>query len=121
MVGNDLLITKVCGARVRPVEIFTNMPVQHDDPDHESVERVRKACAKCGRCSEACPAWAISKVESPECAGNSLSSNSEWPRHYIDSDRCFSQWYRSGLNCSSCISVYLFSDRVCSRQRANGA
>jgi len=110
---NGLLITRSAGARVRLATIFTDMPLHHDRPDVELVERLHKVCVTCGRCSEACPTEAISKDEHPTYAGNSISSNSGFLRYYIDTERCLSQWYRSGMNCSNCISVCPFSGKGC--------
>ena len=50
-----LLVTSQYGPRVRLSSVLTDMPLEFDSP-------VKNRCAKCTKCTEACPAGAIRNV-----------------------------------------------------------
>lgn len=84
---NGLLVTKQYGARVRLCKIFTDLEIKADQP---VLFGVKKFCASCRVCADACPARAISNAEQPE----------KWA---VDTSRCARFWEDNATDCCRCI------------------
>lgn len=96
-----LLMTPEFGPRVRIAKIFTDMPLQPDEPVHFGV---REFCGICRRCVKGCPARAISDGEPTE-AVHSVSNIPGVKKWTINAEKCFALWANQGTDCSICIRV----------------
>jgi epoxyqueuosine reductase len=98
---HGLLITPEFGPRLRLGKIFTDMPLARDHPKSFGVERF---CEGCRRCTDACPAKAISGgIPSTERYNRSnITGVKKWS---VDGVRCFSYWSKVNTDCSVCIRV----------------
>jgi reductive dehalogenase len=98
---HGLLITPEYGPRVRIAKIFTDLPLQPDEPLHFGV---REFCQICRRCSAACPPKAIpdgDPTDEPHGVSN-LVGVKKWT---INAEKCFKFWTNQGSDCSICIRV----------------
>ncbi len=98
---HGLLITQEFGPRVRLGKIFTDLPVDHDQPIRFGV---KEFCESCRKCANACPAKAI-----PHGGPNEIPLNQsgivgvrKWS---VDGERCFKFWASQNSDCSICIRV----------------
>jgi epoxyqueuosine reductase len=98
---HGLLITKEFGPRVRLGKIFTDLPLAHDQPIRFGV---REFCELCRRCTQACPAKAISNFIPTDQIYN--QSNIVGVRKWsVDGEKCFKFWANQNSDCSICIRV----------------
>jgi len=98
---HSLLITEEYGPRLRLGKIFTNMPLQVDQPKRFGV---KEFCDICQRCSNACPPKAIPS-EAPSRRTHSISNLRgvlKWTTH---AEKCFRFWAGQNSDCSICIRV----------------
>jgi epoxyqueuosine reductase QueG len=96
-----LLITKEFGPRVRIGQVFTDLPLAHDEPVRFGV---MDFCAVCRRCADACPPRAIpfgGPQETPINRSNAVGIR-KWS---VDAEKCFDFWTRQGSECGVCIRV----------------
>jgi epoxyqueuosine reductase len=98
---HGLLITPEFGPRLRLGKIFTDMPLARDHPRSFGVERF---CDACRRCTDACPAKAISggKPSTERYNRSNIVGVRKWS---VDGVRCFSYWSKVNTDCSVCIRV----------------
>ena len=98
---HGLLITPEFGPRLRLGKIFTDMPLQRDQPTSFGVERF---CDGCRRCTDACPAKAIpgGRPSNERHNRSNLVGVRKWS---VDGERCFKYWAKVNTDCSVCIRV----------------
>ena len=96
-----LLITKEFGPRVRIGKIFTDLPLDHDQPTSFGVAEF---CGECRRCADACPVGAI--PDGPPSAEVYNPSNLVGVRKWsVNAERCFKFWANQNSDCSICVRV----------------
>ena len=97
-----LLLTDKYGPRVRLCKVFTDLPLEPDEPVDLGVQHF---CEICGKCAQNCPGNALLKGERTD-KPQDISTNLgllKWPVH---SENCLSWWYKSGTTgCTNCIRV----------------
>lgn len=98
---HGLLITPEFGPRVRLGKIFTDFPMAHDRSRSFGVTAM---CQVCRRCTEACPAKAISNVE-PTADIHNRSNIRGVTKWTTDAERCFRFWANQNTDCSICVRV----------------
>ena len=106
---HGLLITPHYGSRVRLCKIFTNLPLEVDNP---IVFGVTDFCKRCKRCAEACEVDAISKEDEPTFTPSCKSNNTgvlKWP---VNVELCYEFWCDNGGDCSTCIAVCPYTKRT---------
>ncbi|MEM7287773.1 MAG: reductive dehalogenase domain-containing protein [Actinomycetota bacterium] len=98
---HGLVITPEFGPNVRFGKIFTDMPLAHDRP---ITFGVADTCARCRRCTEACPASAIPGGDPSDELHNqsNLVGVTKWS---VDGEKCFGYWSKINSDCSVCIRV----------------
>lgn len=103
---NGLLITPQFGPRVRLCKVFTDLPLEPDEPIDFGVTEF---CRRCRRCAEACEVEAISKETEPSWTPACRSNNPGALKWYVNSERCYQFWCENGTDCSTCIAVCPYS------------
>ncbi|MBD3192502.1 MAG: reductive dehalogenase [Candidatus Heimdallarchaeota archaeon] len=106
---NGLLITKDFGPRVRLCKVFTDMPLEHDEPVDFGVTDV---CRQCKKCAEACEVDAISFEEEPSFEVPTISNNKGILRWAVNHEKCYEFWVENGGECSTCITVCPYNLRT---------
>jgi ferredoxin len=96
-----LLITEQYGPRVRLGQIFTDLPLAHDQPVRFGV---KEFCDVCRRCSDACPPRAIPAGE-PQSSTINRSNFKGLRKWSVDAEKCFDFWTRQSTECGICIRV----------------
>ena len=99
---NGLLITPEYGPCVRICKVFTDMPLQTDEPVEFGVQ---KKCRRCNRCAEACEVDAIGTDPEPSFKIACPSNNKGILRWAVNHDECYKFWIENGGECSNCISA----------------
>lgn len=99
---NGLLITPQYGPRVRLCKIFTDLPLEPDEPIEFGV---KEFCRKCKKCAEHCEVEAISKDDEPSFEVACRSNNPGALKWYVNVERCYLYWCENGIDCSTCIKV----------------
>ncbi len=107
---NGLLITPEYGSRVRLCKVFTDLPLNIDEPNFSFIEKVNFICRNCYKCAEACETDAISFRQKPTLVGDTISNNSGIRKYYINPEKCFDFWVENNSDCSKCITVCPFSN-----------
>ncbi len=98
---HNMVITPEFGPRVRFSKIFTDLPLAHDSPKPFGV---REFCETCRRCSDACPAKAISS--GPPTADILNRSNISGVRKWqVDGEKCYKYWLALKTSCCICMRV----------------
>ena len=98
---HSLLITKKYGPRLRLGKIFTDMPLEIDEPSHFGV---KEFCDICQRCSESCPPKAIPR-HPPSREPHSVSNLKGVLKWTTNAEKCFRFWASQNSDCSICIRV----------------
>lgn len=97
---SGLLITEQYGPRIRLCKVFTDLPLEPDEPIDLGVQHF---CETCGKCAENCPGSALLKGDRTDQPID-ISTNPgllKWP---VNAERCLSWWYKSGTTgCTNCI------------------
>jgi len=95
-----MLITEKYGPRVRLSKVFTDLPLEPDEPIDLGVQHF---CEICGKCAEQCPGNALEKGDRTDQAID-ISTNPgmlKWP---VNVEKCLNWWYKSGTTgCTNCI------------------
>jgi len=99
---NGLLITPELGPCVRLCKVFTNLPLEADEPRSFGVTDF---CKRCRRCAKACEARAISDDAEPSFKTASPSNNDGILRWAVNHDACYGFWRENGADCSNCIAA----------------
>lgn len=103
---NGLLITQHYGPRVRLAKVFTDLPLEPDEPSELGVTDF---CNQCNKCARYCPSQAISHGERTVEPLN-ISNNGgalKWP---VDAEKCFRYWAAVNRStCGNCIRVCAFN------------
>lgn len=99
---HGLLITPEYGSRVRLCKLFTNLPLQPDQPIDFGVT---DTCRQCKLCAEACEVEAISKEDNPTYTIACSSNNPGALKWYVNSELCYQFWCDNAGDCSTCIAV----------------
>ena len=96
-----MLMTREFGPRCRIGKVFTNLPLEADQPIDIGVQAF---CEKCERCSSQCPSGAIksgARTEEPWDESNNRGML-KWP---VNAMKCLDWWVKNGSHCSVCIRV----------------
>ncbi len=96
-----LLITKEFGPRVRIGKIYTDLPLDHDEPIRFGV---KEFCDICHRCAQECPVNAIPDGE-PSTEVHNQSNIRGVRKWSMDAEKCFGYWAAQNTDCSICIRV----------------
>ncbi len=98
---HGLLITPIYGPNVRIAKVFTDIPLEIDQPINFGV---KEFCNICQKCADNCPPRAIPKGEPQDTPPNfsSLSNIKKWT---VDAKRCFKFWVGMNTDCAICIRV----------------
>ena len=97
---NGLLLSPEYGPRQRICKVFTDLPLQPDQPIDFGM---RRYCETCHACASACPADAIQKGERTT-EPTSISNRGGILRWPVNVARCFLFWMENGVDCSNCIA-----------------
>jgi ferredoxin len=88
---NGMLLTDEFGPRLRIGKVFTDAPLEPDDPPGDLMHDLCRVCVKC---AEACPAGAIERESTP--------SDDVWR---VDALLCDRYWRETNRECAACIAV----------------
>ncbi len=103
---SGMMITPEFGPFVRLCKIFTNMPLQPDQPIDMGLQAF---CAKCSKCARKCPAQAIGMAKEPEISTGGPHTRPGVKRWPIDPVKCHEFWHTNGTSCSVCMAVCPFT------------
>ncbi len=98
---NGLLITPKYGPNIRIAKVFTDLPLNVDQPIEFGV---KSFCETCRKCSDACPVKAIDKGE-PKATPPNFSSHSFIKKWTVNAEKCFKFWVGMNTDCAICIRV----------------
>ncbi len=98
---NGLLITPQFGPRQRLCKVFTDLPLEPDQPIDFGAQGF---CEKCNICAHSCPAKAIRSGERT-AEPTSISNRSGLLRWPVNVTECYLFWQRNGTSCSTCVAV----------------
>lgn len=98
---HSLLITEEYGPRLRLGKIFTDMPLELNEPKRFGV---KEFCDICQRCSNACPPKAI-PFDAPSRKAYSVSNLIGVLKWTTWAEKCFKFWAGQNSDCSICIRV----------------
>lgn len=96
-----LLVTPEFGPQQRICKVFTDLPLQPDQPIDFGIQ---KLCEGCNMCAHACPARAI-KFGERTIEPTSISNRTGILRWPVDVAKCYLFWQENGTDCSNCIAV----------------
>jgi reductive dehalogenase len=102
---NGLLITPKYGPRVRLAKIFTNLPMECDEPIEFGVEAF---CERCRKCADNCPPKAITHGDRSSEPIN-VSNAGGTHKWYLDAEKCFKFWAANGCDCGNCVRTCPFN------------
>lgn len=108
---HGLLINEKFGPRVRIGKIFTDIPLEPDQPRSFGV---KEFCDACNACAAACPPKAIT-FEEPSRKAPNRSSFSTIRKWTTDAEKCFKFWTAQNTECSICIRVCPYNRTFSSR------
>ena len=100
-----LLVTKKYGPRVRLCKVFTNMPLEHDQPDLDFITKVDNICKECTKCADACETGAISSDSEKSFSAPTPSNNPGVKKWFVDVEKCFEYWVENSGDCGKCIAA----------------
>ncbi|OLS29023.1 MAG: 3-chloro-4-hydroxyphenylacetate reductive dehalogenase precursor [Candidatus Heimdallarchaeota archaeon LC_2] len=103
---HGLLITEEYGSNVRLCKVFTDMPLDSDEPIDLGV---LDFCRTCKRCAESCPSNSISTEVNPTWEGPTKSNNPGIYKWYVNVETCYQFWTKNGNDCSNCIVACPFT------------
>ena len=104
---NQMVITPEYGPRVRFSKIFTNLPLQIDEPKQQGI---REFCDICTQCADACPPKALPYGEPIDEQPNksTVRGVKKWS---ADCEKCFGYWVKLASDCAICMRVCPFNRR----------
>jgi ferredoxin len=94
---NGMLLTEEAGSCLRLCKVFTDAPVEPDEPPKDVNHEF---CRVCFKCAEACPADAIEDEPEP--------SDGVWR---VDIPLCDPYWKKMNKECAACITACPFTWR----------
>jgi len=109
---NGLLITPQYGPRVRLCKIFTDLPLEPDQPIEFGV---KEFCKECKLCAKYCEAGAISMDDEPSFKTACRSNNPGVLKWYVNVELCYLFWCENGIDCSTCIKVCPYNTRTAAK------
>ncbi len=98
---NGLLISPEYGPRQRLCKVFTDLPLQPDQPIDFGMQSF---CETCHACAQACPANAIQWGDRTTQI-TSISNRKGLLRWPVDVARCYLFWQENGCDCSNCVAA----------------
>ena len=98
---HGLLITPKYGPNVRIAKVFTDLPLQVDQPINFGV---KEFCQNCKKCAISCPPRAIPK-EDPQSEPPNFSSLKGITKWTVNAEKCFKFWVGMNTDCAICIRV----------------
>lgn len=103
------VITPEFGPMIRPFILLTDLPLATDKPIDAGI---MEFCKTCKKCSESCPAGALSPEIEPTWHVEGPWNNSGHRAYFEDSVKCISYMYNeAGCFCSICFAVCPFSKK----------
>jgi len=102
---NQMVITPEFGPRLRFSKIFTNLPLEHDQPKPKGIKAF---CDICTKCADACPAKAL-PFGPPSVGGSNVSAIKGVRKWTSDAEKCFSFWAKTSTDCAICMRVCPFN------------
>jgi len=102
---NQMVITPEFGPRVRFSKIFTNAPLEIDQPKRPGVQ---KFCDICTKCADACPVKAL-PYGPPKAEPVDQSSMKGVKKWTADCVKCFGFWAAMASDCAICMRVCPFN------------
>jgi epoxyqueuosine reductase len=94
-----LLVSPQFGPRQRLCKVYTDLPLQPDQPTDFGLSDF---CPKCGICARNCPALAIQRGE-PTTTPTSISNRTGILRWPVNVTKCYAFWRANGNPCAICI------------------
>ncbi len=101
-----LLVTPQFGPRVQLCKVFTDLPLQPDNPHGSGI---LDTCKHCKLCALACEVDAISLDDEPSFKIQSPTNNPGVMKWYINPEKCYNFWYDNSTDCSTCIEACPYS------------
>ncbi len=102
---NQLVITPTLGPRLRFSKVFTDLPMELDQPKPLGVARF---CDICTRCADACPVKAL--PYGPPGTNRPNRSAIRGVRKWTsDAEKCFGFWAKLASDCAICLRVCPFN------------
>lgn len=98
---HGLLINQKFGPNIRIAKVFTDLPLNVDEPIEFGV---KKFCNICERCSKSCPVKAIPFGE-PQPSPPNFSSQTGIKKWTVNAEKCFKFWVGMNTDCAICIRV----------------
>jgi|APSaa5957512622_1039677.scaffolds.fasta_scaffold26239_2 epoxyqueuosine reductase len=102
---NGLLITPHFGPRVRLAKVFTDIPLETDQPIEFGVWNFCKICEKC---ADECPSKSIPSGD-PTGVPHNISNRTGTSKWNVNAESCLKWWATNGTDCSNCIRVCPFN------------
>lgn len=94
-----LLVSPQFGPRQRLCKVYTDLPLQTDQPIDFGLANF---CPKCGICAKNCPALAIQRDE-PTTTTTSISNRTGILRWPVNVSECYKFWRINGNPCAVCL------------------
>jgi reductive dehalogenase len=98
---HGLLITPKFGPNIRIAKVFTDLPLEIDQPIEFGVQQFCKTCRKC---ADNCPVRAIPQGP-PQSEPPNFSSLSGIRKWTVNAEKCFKFWVGMNTDCAICIRV----------------
>lgn len=96
-----LLITPKYGPNVRIAKVYTDLPLEIDQPIEFGV---KEFCQICNKCADNCPPRAIPKG-APQSVPPNFSSLKGITKWTVNAEKCFKFWVGLNTDCAICIRV----------------
>jgi len=105
---NGLLINPKYGQRIRICKVYTDFPMDIDEPIDFGVTEF---CRVCKKCAKYCPSQSIPYDDDPtwESPYNLVSNNNGTYKWYVNVETCYEYWVKNSSDCSNCMRVCPFT------------
>ncbi|MHA2329468.1 MAG: reductive dehalogenase, partial [Candidatus Hodarchaeales archaeon] len=105
---NGLLVTPKFGQRIRLCKVYTDFPMEIDEPIDFGVTQF---CRVCKKCAKYCPSQSIPYDNDPtwESPWETISNNPGAYKWYVNAETCYEYWVKNSCDCSNCIRVCPFT------------